>query len=57
MYRDSPLQWVYDALKAGEGLGNWLQDLDWYSGAGGEGVVTGASISTLGVYPLAPQSP
>ena len=43
-------------LSAGEGLGNWLQDLDWFSGAGGEGAVTGASISALGVYLLVPQS-
>ena len=49
-------RWVYDALEAGEGLGNWLQDLDWFSSAGGEGAVTGASISALGVYLLAPQS-
>ena len=47
---------MYDALEAGEGLGIWLQDLDWVSGADGEGAVTGASISALGVYPLAPQS-
>ena len=56
VYRDSLLQWVNNALKAGEGLGNWLQDLNWFSGAGGEGAVTGASISALGVYLLAPQS-
>ena len=56
VYSDSLPQFVYDALEAGGDLGTWLHDLDGWSGVDGAGVASGASLTVIGVYLLAPQS-